>query len=116
LSIPLCSAWFPRSITRREFLWFHVRHESRAAEAGTLENLRGYLRMFMFDVERVAEESFMIAWDYLDRAGSIDDPDTATVELGNEIVALLGKGENHKIRIANLAIDAYRRKHEEMTH
>jgi hypothetical protein len=68
--------------------------------------------MFMFDVETLAEESFVIAWDYLERAGSIDDPDAAMVELGDEIIALLGKGESHKIRIANLAIAAYRRRHD----
>jgi hypothetical protein len=67
--------------------------------------------MLIFDVEAIAEESFMIAWDYLERAGSIGDTDAAMVELGDEIIALLGKGEHHKIRIANLAIDAYRRRH-----
>jgi hypothetical protein len=66
--------------------------------------------MFMFDVETIAEESFMIAWDYLERAGAIDDPDVAMAELGDEIMTLLGKGEHHKIRIANLAISAYRRR------
>jgi hypothetical protein len=67
--------------------------------------------MLMFDVETIAEQSFMIAWDYLERAGLIDDPDTATIELGDDIMGLLVKGETHKIRIANLAIDAYRRRH-----
>ena len=70
--------------------------------------------MLIFDVEMIAEESFVIAWDYLERTGAIDDPDTAMVELGDEIIALLGRGESHKIRIANLAIDAYRRRHEAM--
>jgi hypothetical protein len=70
--------------------------------------------MWVFDIETIAEESFVIAWDYLERAGAISDPDTAMVELGDEIIALLGKGESHKIRIANLAIDAYRRRHEAM--
>ena len=68
--------------------------------------------MFMYDVETLAQESFIIAWDYLERAGAIEeDPDDAMVEVGNEIVALLSKGEHHKIRIANLAIDAYCRRH-----
>ena len=68
--------------------------------------------MFIYDVETLAQESFIIAWDYLERAGAIEnDPDDAMVEIGNEIMALLGKGESHKIRIANLAIDAYRRRH-----
>jgi hypothetical protein len=67
--------------------------------------------MFIFDVEAVAEESFLIAWDFLDRTGSIDDVDQAMTELGDEIITLLGRGESHKIRIANLAIDAYRRRH-----
>jgi hypothetical protein len=70
--------------------------------------------MLIFDVETIAEESFVIAWDYLDRAGAIDDPDAAMVELGDEIIALLGKGESHKIRIANLAIDAYLRRRERL--
>lgn len=68
--------------------------------------------MFVFDVEAVAEESFLIAWDFLDRASAIDDVDQAMTELGDEIIALLGRGESNKIRIANLAIIAYRRRHE----
>ena len=67
--------------------------------------------MLMFNVETVAEESFLIAWDYLDRTGSIDDVDKAMVEIGEDILALIGRGESHKIRIANLAIDAYRKRH-----
>jgi hypothetical protein len=67
--------------------------------------------MLMFDVETVAEESFLIAWEFLDRTGSINDVDEAMVELGDEILALIGRGECHKIRIANLAIDAYRKRH-----
>jgi len=68
--------------------------------------------MFVFDVEVVAEESFLIAWDFLDRAGAIDDVDQAMNELGDDIITLLGRGESNKIRIANLAIDAYRRRHD----
>ena len=68
--------------------------------------------MFIFDVEAVAEELFLIAWDFLDRTGSIDDVDQAMTELGNEIITLLGRGESNKIRIANLAIDAYRKRHD----
>ena len=67
--------------------------------------------MLMFNVETVAEESFLIAWDYLDRTGSIDDVDEAMAEIGEDILALIGRGESHKIRIANLAIDAYRKRH-----
>lgn len=68
--------------------------------------------MFIFDVEAVAEESFLIAWDFLDRTGAIDDVDLAMTELGDEIITLLGRGESNKIRIANLAIDAYRKRHD----
>jgi hypothetical protein len=68
--------------------------------------------MFIFDVEAVAEESFLIAWDFLEGTGSINDVDQAMTELGNEIIALLGRGESNKIRIANLAIDAYRKRHD----
>ena len=68
--------------------------------------------MFLYDVEALAQESFIIAWDYLERAGAIEvDTVDAMIEIGNEIVAFLSKGENHKIRIANLAIDAYCRRH-----
>jgi hypothetical protein len=70
--------------------------------------------MVVFDVEVVAEESFLIAWDFLDRAGAIDDVDQAMNELGDDIITLLGRGESNKIRIANLAIDAYRRRHDAM--
>jgi hypothetical protein len=68
--------------------------------------------MYVFDVEVVAEESFLIAWDFLDRAGAIDDVDQAMTELGDDIITLLGRGESNKIRIANLAIDAYQRRHD----
>ncbi|MDQ8729406.1 hypothetical protein [Bradyrhizobium sp. LHD-71] len=68
--------------------------------------------MLTFDVENLAEESFMIAWDYLERMGMIDDPDTAMVELGNIIMDLLRRGESHKIRIANIAIDIYLERHD----
>ena len=70
--------------------------------------------MLLFDVETVAEESFLIAWDFLDRTGAIDDIEEAMTELGSEIVTLLRRGETHKIRIANLAIDAYRNRHERL--
>jgi hypothetical protein len=70
--------------------------------------------MVVFDVEVVAEESFLIAWDFLDRAGAIDDVDQAMNELGDDIITLLGRGESNKIRIANLVIDAYRRRHDAM--
>lgn len=67
--------------------------------------------MPLFDVETVAEESFVIAWDFLNHTGAIEDVDQAISELGDEIIVLLGRGENHKIRIANLAIAAYIRRH-----
>lgn len=68
--------------------------------------------MYLFDVETVAEESFLIAWDFLEHSGAIDDVDRAMVELGDDIIRLLGRGEHNKIRIANLAIDAFRRRHD----
>ena len=60
-----------------------------------LDCRRGYPAC-IFDIETVAEESFVIAWDYLERAGGIDDPDMAMIEIGDEIIALLAKARATK--------------------
>jgi hypothetical protein len=57
----------------------------------------------------VVENSFQIAWDYLDRAGELGDPNTAGRVLLTAINSMVRRGERRKLLVANRAIDAYRR-------
>ena len=62
-----------------------------------------------FQQDKVVDEAFAIAWNFVKQSGLVADPYQAQVFLSREIIKLTGKGETHKIRIANLAIAALER-------
>lgn len=58
---------------------------------------------------RLIDEAFAIAWNFVRQSGRVKDSYYAQVFLSREIMRLMAKGETHKIRIANLAIAAFER-------
>ena len=60
----------------------------------------------------IIERSFQIAWEYLQRSGQLGEPFEATKFLFRVIETMAMKGELRKIALANRAIDAYRRRHQ----
>jgi len=59
--------------------------------------------------QQVLENSFRIAWDYLEATGELDEPAPAAAFLLDSIEAMMRRGERRKLLIANRAIDAYKR-------
>jgi hypothetical protein len=60
-------------------------------------------------MQQVLEDSFRIAWDYLDATGELGDPDAAAKFLLDNIAVMMGRGERRPLLLSNLAIEAYRR-------
>lgn len=60
---------------------------------------------------QVLEESFRIAWDYLEATGGLGEPNEAVRFLLANIEAAMNHGEFRKLLLSNRAIDAYRRQH-----
>ncbi len=56
----------------------------------------------------VVEESFFIAWTFLERAGELGPPEPSANVLLDEILVQVRTGERRKLMLANKAIDAYR--------
>jgi hypothetical protein len=54
------------------------------------------------------ENSFQIAWEYLDATGELGDRSLASRFLGDSIEAMIRRGERRKILLANKAIERYR--------
>jgi hypothetical protein len=59
--------------------------------------------------QQVLENSFRIAWDYLEATGELGEPDAAARFLLDTIALMMGRGERRQLLLSNLAIDAYRR-------
>jgi hypothetical protein len=55
----------------------------------------------------VMDNSIQIAWDYLKRAGEIDDAAMASRFLSDYIEGLILRGERHRLLLSNKAIIAY---------
>jgi hypothetical protein len=58
----------------------------------------------------IIERSFQIAWEYLQRSGQLGEPTEAGIFLFRTIEGMVMRGERRKIALANRAIDAYRRR------
>jgi hypothetical protein len=54
-------------------------------------------------------DATQIAFDYLERAGEIDDPARAYRFLAFRVVALMREGVTHRLLLSNRAIAAYQR-------
>ena len=61
------------------------------------------------NAQQVLENSFRIAWDYLEATGEHGDPNDAARFLLDTIGVMMGRGESRKLLLSNRAIDAYRR-------
>jgi hypothetical protein len=55
------------------------------------------------------ESSIQIAWDYLERAGEIDDASFASRFLMNSVQQMIEAGERSRLVLSNRAIVAYQR-------
>ncbi|MDB5603243.1 MAG: hypothetical protein JWP25_143 [Bradyrhizobium sp.] len=63
----------------------------------------------MMSLGHVLEESFEIAWEYLDRTGEIDDPAVASRYLADTIELMIRRGQRSRLLLSNRAITAYQR-------
>jgi len=55
------------------------------------------------------ENSFQIAWDYLEATGELGHPDTAANHLLDTIETMVRRGERRRLLLSNKAIAAYQR-------
>jgi len=55
------------------------------------------------------EQSFQIAWDYLDRTGQTSGRDTEIKFVSNAIIQMISEGTTNKIVLANRAIAKFER-------
>jgi hypothetical protein len=55
------------------------------------------------------ENSFQIAWDYLEATGELGNPDTAANHLLDTIEAMIRHGERRQLLLSNTAITSYQR-------
>lgn len=57
----------------------------------------------------LVENSFQIAWDYLERTGELSNREVASRVLLDAIEIMIRRGERRKLLLSNKAIDAYQR-------
>jgi hypothetical protein len=55
------------------------------------------------------ENAIQIAWDYLERTGSLGDPNVASKVLLKSVEAMIVKGERRRLMLSNKAIDDYKK-------
>lgn len=60
-------------------------------------------------LSHLLEESFQIAWEYLERTGELGDGGTASRFLSDEIEVMIRRGERSRLALSNRAISAYQR-------
>jgi hypothetical protein len=60
-------------------------------------------------LSQLLEESFQIAWEYLERTGELDDGATASRFLSDTIETMIRRGQRSRLGLSNRAISAYQR-------
>jgi hypothetical protein len=60
-------------------------------------------------LSQLLEDSFQIAWEYLDRTGELDDAAAASRFLSDTIEAMIRRGQRSRLALFNRAISAYQR-------
>jgi hypothetical protein len=60
-------------------------------------------------LSKLLEESFQIAWEYLERTGELGDGAVASRFLSDTIEAMIGRGQRSRLALSNRAISAYQR-------
>ena len=58
---------------------------------------------------QLLEESFQIAWEYLERSGELGDGAAASRFLSDTIEAMIRQGQRSRLALSNRAISAYQR-------
>ena len=60
-------------------------------------------------LSQLLEESFQIAWEYLERTGELDDAAAASRFLSDTIETMIRRGQRSRLALSNRAITAYQR-------
>jgi hypothetical protein len=60
-------------------------------------------------LSQLLEDSFQIAWEYLDRTGELGDGAAASRFLSDTIETMIGRGQRSRLALSNRAISAYQR-------
>jgi hypothetical protein len=60
-------------------------------------------------LSQLLEESFQIAWEYLERAGELDDAAAASRFLSDTIETMIRRGQRSRLALSNRAIGSYQR-------
>jgi hypothetical protein len=60
-------------------------------------------------LSQLLEDSFQIAWEYLERTGDLGDGATASRFLADAIEAMIRQGQRSRLALSNRAIGAYQR-------
>jgi hypothetical protein len=75
---------------------------------GTHRGRTGFPTM-SFSLSQLLEESFQIAWEYLERTGELGDGAIASRFLSDTIEAMIRRGQRSRLALSNRAIAAYQR-------
>ena len=60
-------------------------------------------------LSQLLEDSFQIAWEYLERSGELGDGASASRFLSDVIEAMIRRGQRSRLALSNRAISAYQR-------
>jgi hypothetical protein len=60
-------------------------------------------------LSQLLEESFQIAWEYLERTGELGDAAAASRFLSDTIETMIRRGQRSRLGLSNRAISAYQR-------
>jgi hypothetical protein len=60
-------------------------------------------------LSQLLEDSFQIAWEYLERTGELGDDAAASRFLSDTIETMIRRGQRNRLALSNRAISAYQR-------
>jgi hypothetical protein len=60
-------------------------------------------------LSQLLEDSFQIAWEYLERSGELGDGASASRFLSDVIETMILRGQRNRLALSNRAISAYQR-------
>jgi hypothetical protein len=61
-------------------------------------------------LSQLLEDSFQIAWEYLERSGELGDGASASRFLSDVIETMIRRGQRSRLALSNRAISAYQRR------
>jgi len=59
-------------------------------------------------ISQLVENAFMIAWEFLQATGELEEPEASARELLDTIESMIQRGERRRLLLANVAIDVYK--------